>query len=89
VEKTLSGGPGHMRQSAYYAVTWSEHLKIHCRVIFTILKTKSTILWQVSQPASASKGSDMSELRSCFWGLAVTTLPWWASRSFIRPCLYA
>jgi len=33
-----------------------------------------------------------SELRTCAntcRGLAVTTLPWWASRSFIRPCLHA
>jgi len=33
-------------------------------------------------------GSDMSELHGCaerFGGLAVTTLPWWDSRSFIRP----
>jgi len=32
-----------------------------------------------------------SELRTCakrVGGLAVTTLPWWASRSFIRPCLH-
>jgi len=39
----------------------------------------------------ASKGSDMSELRTCakrFGGLVVTTLPWWASRSFIRSCLH-
>jgi len=45
--------------------------------------------------ASAGKGSDMSEPRSCgksckrFGDLAVTTLPWWTSRSFIRPCLHA
>jgi len=35
---------------------------------------------------------DMSELRTCakcVGGLAVTTLPWWAPRSFIRPCLHA
>jgi len=25
----------------------------------------------------------------CVGGLAVTTLPWWASRSFIRPCPHA
>jgi len=33
-----------------------------------------------------------SELRFCakgVGGLAVTTLPWWASRSFIWPCLHA
>jgi len=33
-----------------------------------------------------------SELRTCaqrFGGLAVTTFPWWASRTFIRPCLHA
>jgi len=32
-----------------------------------------------------------SELRTCskhVGGLAVTTLSWWASRSFIRPCLH-
>jgi len=42
--------------------------------------------------ASSGKESHKSELRSCaerFGGLAVTTLPWWASRSFIRPCLHA
>jgi len=34
----------------------------------------------------------MSELRSCAKpsrALVVTTLPWWASRSFIWPCLHA
>jgi len=33
-----------------------------------------------------------SELRTCakrVGGQAVTTLPWWASRSLIRPCLHA
>jgi len=33
-----------------------------------------------------------SELRSCakrVGGLAVRSFPWWASRSFIRPCLHA
>jgi len=43
------------------------------------------------QPASAGKGSDMTKLRTCakrFGGLTVTTLPWWDSRSFIRPCLH-
>jgi len=32
-----------------------------------------------------------SEGRTCVKrvrGLAVTTLPWWASRSFVRPCLH-
>jgi len=32
-----------------------------------------------------------SDLRTCakrVGGLAVTTLPWWASRSFIRPYLH-
>jgi len=34
----------------------------------------------------------MSELSTCakpVGGLVVTTLPCWASRSFIRPCLHA
>ena len=43
------------------------------------IKTKSTtIRYQVSQPASADKGANMSELRTCpkrFGGLAITTLP--------------
>jgi len=33
-----------------------------------------------------------SELRTCakrVGGFVVKTLPWWASRSFIRPCLHA
>jgi len=32
-----------------------------------------------------------AQLRSAFRfrALTVTTLPWWASRSFIRPCLHA
>jgi len=33
-----------------------------------------------------------SKLRTCgerFGALAVTTLPWWASRSFTWPCLHA
>jgi len=33
-----------------------------------------------------------SELRACakrVGGFAVATLPWWASHSFIRPCLHA
>jgi len=41
---------------------------------------------------SAGKGSDMSELRTWakrFGGLTVSTLPWWASRSFIRLCRHA
>jgi len=39
-----------------------------------------------------AKDRTWSELRTCakrFGGLEVTTLPWWASRSFIRPCLHA
>jgi len=34
----------------------------------------------------------MSELRTCakrFGGLVATNFPWWASPSFIRPCLHA
>jgi len=30
-----------------------------------------------------------AQLREVFRGLAVTTLPWWHSRSFIRPCLHS
>jgi len=30
-----------------------------------------------------------AHLRKHFGGLEVTTFPWWASRSFIRPCLHA
>jgi len=31
----------------------------------------------------------IAQLRYAFRGLAFTTLPWWDSRSFIRPCLHA
>jgi len=89
--KTLSGSPGHMRKNAYYRnLKWRFEDWSPC--YWYAIKTESTTIgWQVSQPASVGKGSNMSELRSCaehFGGLAVTTLPRWASRSSIGPCLH-
>jgi len=57
VENTLSGSPGHMWQNAYYRnlkLTFEDLLPCYSYAI----KTKSTtIRSQVSQPASAGKGS--------------------------------
>jgi len=56
----------HMRKNALIIVTWSEHFKIRCHVIFTQLRETvkqcaCIVASQVSQRESADEGVDMSE----------------------------
>jgi len=55
-------GWSHAAKRYYRNFKWTfqDLLPCYCYAI----KTKSTIRYQVSQPASAGKGSDMSDLRS-------------------------
>jgi len=46
------------------SVTRNEHLRICCRVIVTQQRHSRTIRSLVSQPSSAVKGADKSELQS-------------------------
>jgi len=76
--KKLSGSPGHMRQNAT-AVTWSEHLKIYCRVIVTQKKTR------VQQSASKFLNLPLQAKDWTWVNYAVVLSVSWASRYLSAP----
>jgi len=88
-EKKLNGSPGHMRKNAT-TVTRSEHLKIYYHAIVTQWRSRVGYNNPLASFATCLCRQGERTWVNCAVVLSVSgTLPWWASGSFIWPCLHA